>query len=1169
MSFNDPDTILKNLEKYSKEYQHLKLVPQAHARAILINKSPSADWPKFRSDLDQRLYYMSHYYISESIKLLNFKEYQETAKIYLKEAGESLEFLSKSPNIDKSFKDEILFSSILTYYISGNYPFSYVLTKENINKLDIPDYMDLIFTLLNKDLNKARTISLKGLNDIKYDEERIINELENGEIEEIDAICRILSHSIFKVSNYLLNFIKSGESDYIEKSILAMDNSIKLAREYNLVDYWWLLKSLNFLIKEHNENSIWNQLKSFKIENNSKIILNRYITNFLDYKEPIIELWPSQVKAIPFINKKERDNFCLKMPTSSGKTRIAELTILRQYLDSLPIINKYVYIAPFRSLAVEIEKTLKKSLGSLGFKISEIYGGFELNPSEKDLIEETDILVVTPEKFDAIIRYIPEIKDQIKVIIIDEGHIIDAGNRGLNFEFFIQRIKNIFKDSRFLFISAVLPNIEEFAQWVADSPNNKVESEWRPSRLMLGEISWDGNIARIDYTDTPDSEFDQSCFIPHFIEQIETRGKEGFGRRRNPFPINKNEVIALSALKFVHDGPTLIFSPKKNETVALGNIMIKIIRFYQADQKSKGEKFDLKPNLNSKKIQKLRDIIVKEMGENADLINFLENGFLIHHGDLPNEVRIGIEDVIRSNEIKLIIATTTLAQGVNLPIKTVLIKGLQIGYDDNNYKPILLDSPSFWNICGRAGRAGKESEGQILFFIDKTDKTKEEILEIKKIHYSLIKDRNTEGIISGILKLLNNLIVSWQEKYLTTNLFELCEYLLNNDNEWIPEKSEVEIVSSLDRLDALLLAISEENENENILPINELLDEILKNSLLLIQLKQEEDKKLAKELLTARLTFVRTKYPSEVRKRIYKLGLRISDCDIIESNKEYLYDLFNQGIYWKYISKNARIEILLKISAFIFDLEGITEDTHIPTEWADIIYLWVNGFNTTKMIQYTLIRTFTDDPSKLRLFIEKSCGYILPWGINSILNYLQTYKNQRLPLICSYYSGMIKYGVNDPITVSLMPYMDNNRELAIIATKYCPYDIEDIQDIVVWIKNLDLEELIGKGLEKSIAKKIIDSKKLNSLSDLDEVKSIKFVSYDEISEKVEIGESVLLSKLINLKDTEIFKLDGKFVGKFWCEHIIPEEIFSLSSNSKIVEIRDLNKKIFITIEFSH
>ena len=57
MSFNDPETILENLAKYSKEYQNLKLVPQAHARAILINKSPSSEWPKFRSDLDQRLYY--------------------------------------------------------------------------------------------------------------------------------------------------------------------------------------------------------------------------------------------------------------------------------------------------------------------------------------------------------------------------------------------------------------------------------------------------------------------------------------------------------------------------------------------------------------------------------------------------------------------------------------------------------------------------------------------------------------------------------------------------------------------------------------------------------------------------------------------------------------------------------------------------------------------------------------------------------------------------------------------------------------------------------------------------------------------------------------------------------------------------------------------------------
>ena len=143
------------------------------------------------------------------------------------------------------------------------------------------------------------------------------------------------------------------------------------------------------------------------------------------------------------------------------------------------------------------------------------------------------------------------------------------------------------------------------------------------------------------------------------------------------------------------------------------------------------------------------------------------------------------------------------------------------------------------------------------------------------------------------------------------------------------------------------------------------------------------------------------------------------------------------------------------------------------------------------------------------------------------------------------------------------------RELALIATEYCPFDIEHLQDIVIWINNLDLDELLEKGLEQSIAKKIIDTIKLNSFNVIDEVKSFKFTSYDEISGKLEIGENVLLSKLNNLKNIEIFKLDGKFVGKFKCLITLPEEIFNISSNCKIVEIQHLNNKIFVTIEFSH
>ena len=143
-------------------------------------------------------------------------------------------------------------------------------------------------------------------------------------------------------------------------------------------------------------------------------------------------------------------------------------------------------------MAVEIEKTFMNNLGSIGFKISQLYGAFYVNPVEKSVIEDSNVLIMTPEKFDAILRYMPELENQIGLIIIDEIHNINKGNRGLGFEFFIQRllIKYSNKNCRFVVISAVLPNAEDFAEWISGSRKQLQTSNWRPSRLLIGTLTW-------------------------------------------------------------------------------------------------------------------------------------------------------------------------------------------------------------------------------------------------------------------------------------------------------------------------------------------------------------------------------------------------------------------------------------------------------------------------------------------------------------------------------------------------------------------------------------------------------------------------------------------------------------------------------------------------------
>jgi len=905
MSIGNPDATLEKLQRFSERSEVLRLHAQAHARAILRGlNAPEADWPSFQKDLDIRLYYAAHCQIWKALQLLEVNQRQEQAKENLAKGAEALEFLYRDSGSDPIVRDEELFKATLVYYISGHYARSYVLMKETADTLkNLPKHLDLIAAILKKDLKSARLITLEAFTKDALTDQTITDEIGKGTLDDDEAISRILYYSICRVVSFYIEYIKTGERQILERAFHIIDDSVAVARDSQFVDWWWWLFCLRFLFEEYSKTSLWSQVQPFANNDDTVEKIKRYIRCGLREAPPIIELWPSQVHAIPMINDADRRHFCLKMPTSVGKTRIAELTILRFFLDTLASPDrKCAYIAPFRSLAVEIEKTLRKGLASLGLKVSEIYGGFELTPAERSLIQETQILVATPEKFDALFRYMPEIEEDIGLIVIDEGHIVDPNERGLRFEFFLHRLLRRYKDKecRFLFISAVLPNAEEFTEWITGSPGQLIQSEWRPSRLMLGRLTWDGNRARIDYTHIGRRTFGQACFVPRFIEVRKCGGLPGIGRRRLPFPKNAQEAFALTALLFAREGTTLVFVPQQRQAEPFGRALLEAIKIQKALAQASGKDFEIPcPSETEDVRQRCKQIIESEIGIDSPLLNFLNNGFLVHHGGLPQRVRVAIEDLVRSNGIRLIVATTTLAQGVNLPIKTVLVKGLYRGYKE------IVDPLQFWNICGRAGRAGKENEGQILFCVDRTGPYEQRRRYEQTMHRVLDTLEQT-AVISATRLLLRKIVNKWQETHPQVDVAKLCIYLANNSYDWVSERSREKIRDWIDILDGHLLALSEE-----------------------------------------------------------------------------------------------------------FDIDPAT-------------------------------------PDRLQEILEGS-----------------------LLFICSYFSGMFKYGVNNAIAVCILPYLDRTRDLALIAANISTQSIEHPEEIVRWFKNLTEKDLTNSGIEDAIAKRIV------------------------------------------------------------------------------------------------
>ena len=202
-----------------------------------------------------------------------------------------------------------------------------------------------------------------------------------------------------------------------------------------------------------------------------------------------IDLWPSQIEAAARAID-QADNLVVSLPTSAGKTRIAELCILR----CLAAGKRVVFITPLRALSAQTETTLQRTFGPLGKTISALYGSIGVSNLDEDAIRGRDIVVATPEKIDFALRNDPALLNDVGLLVFDEGHMIGPGEREVRYEVQIQRLlrRPDAEQRRIVCLSAILPDgqqMEDFSAWLRrDQPGSAIKGDWRPTRLRFGEV---------------------------------------------------------------------------------------------------------------------------------------------------------------------------------------------------------------------------------------------------------------------------------------------------------------------------------------------------------------------------------------------------------------------------------------------------------------------------------------------------------------------------------------------------------------------------------------------------------------------------------------------------------------------------------------------------------
>lgn len=435
------------------------------------------------------------------------------------------------------------------------------------------------------------------------------------------------------------------------------------------------------------------------------------VRSLLNRTPPVWDFFPSQIEAVQGGLLESDSTYSLQMPTGAGKTALAE-TLLFYHLKKNPE-DVAVFLVPFRSLASELRGSLVKRLNKMGLFARCAYGGTVPTGDEVRNLESTRAIVATPESLSGLLSAEPAFFARISLIICDEGHLLDSGGRGVGLELLLARMRaRETNPPRVVFISAIVPNIEEINTWLGGSADTVVKSDYRPSLAEFSVLrsAGGGAAATVDLEMHPHENESTKYSIEAFLSRPDFQyHNPASGRFRTySFSSVKTRAIA-SARKALSMGAVAVFAANKRGRQGAVGLAEELLKQLELPLPlAKPSQFVKDPA----QLQAAVEYFSLEYGTEWAGTRVLAAGAILHHGDIPQESREVIETLVRQEQVRLAICTNTLAEGVNLPIRTlVLYSVVRQGPSGRGTDLLVRDIK---NLVGRAGRAGATTKGLVI-----------------------------------------------------------------------------------------------------------------------------------------------------------------------------------------------------------------------------------------------------------------------------------------------------------------------------------------------------------------------------------------------------------------------------------------------------------------------
>ncbi|WP_163019286.1 DEAD/DEAH box helicase [Pseudomonas viridiflava] len=550
-----------------------------------------------------------------------------------------------------------------------------------------------------------------------------------------------------------------------------------------------------------------------KIENSSLVCLPKYTDISLDRwkitlsnESFIKEFWPGQ-RLVGELGVLKGASAVMQMPTSAGKTKSAELIIRSAFISGRAKLA--VVVAPFRALCREISQGFTQTFEHDSINVNELRDITNVDKEEQEFLKfllgeaykgkyDHTVIVSTPEKLVYLLRHEPALAERIDLLIFDEGHQFDNGKRGVTYELLIASLKQtIPSDAQKVLISAVMSNAETIGEWLnGESSVNIQGSEWLPSMKSVAFLSWASEMGQLSYLGR-DNKFDSGLYVPQIIQQVNLMSING-KKKDLIFPAKDKplEISCYLGLKLCHQGPVAIFCGDKRSVITLCKTIVKV---YAHDFSTP------KPNVISDQaeLEKIAFLSTLHFSNEHIFSEAIPLGVLPHSSAVPNGLKIAVEWAMDRNAAHLVICTSTLAQGVNLPIKYLLISSvMQAGRH--------ISTREFQNLIGRAGRSGYHTEGGIIFTDPKIYDNRHIWWGRAKWHRTLklLDFANSEVCLSSLMKIIEPFVF----EPATDDLLEFIKRPTARRAEWVKWSVDnkidvVDLMTEMDKKEQILTAI--------------------------------------------------------------------------------------------------------------------------------------------------------------------------------------------------------------------------------------------------------------------------------------------------------------------------------------------------------------------------